>query len=100
MATDRFDIESALLGVSIRRHSGNALDTESAKLGDTIVAGLRREFPELDPETCGLAMVIAAGSVIPLLEHEIPPAVLVNIIGFAGQRLVSDARKATVRDGD
>lgn len=84
-----FDIDNALREIDQHRHVGGPLLVETTKLAEQIAAGFRRDFDgTLDLDTCGRALVIAAASLVPLCDPEIPGTVLVNMIGIAGAILV------------
>lgn len=88
-----YDVELGIREIAKARARGGALTTETARLAEHVVAGFRRDFgDELDMETCGKALVIAASAVIPLCHDEIPGVVLANLIGLAGESLVRGAR--------
>jgi len=88
-----FDIENGLREIARARAVADPLMWETALLADKLVAGVRGDFEGvLDMEMCGKAFVIAAASVMPLCTPDIPAAVIVNLIGMAGERLVRQAR--------
>ena len=88
-----YDLENGIREMARARSRDDALSVETMRLADLLVDGMRREFGStLDMETCGKALVIAASSVVPLCDPDIPPAVIANMIGFAGERLVREAR--------
>jgi hypothetical protein len=88
-----YDLENGIREMARARSRNDALSKETMRLADQVVARMREEFGStLDMETCGKAWVIAASSVVPLCGPEIPAAVVANLIGFAGEQLVREAR--------
>lgn len=89
-----YDIEQAIRQAARARGNRDDLTRETSTIADRMADGFRGDFGDtLDMETCGKALVIAAGSLVPLCGPEIPGAVLANIVCLAGESLVRQARK-------
>lgn len=88
-----FDIELGIHTLNQGRRLVDPLTQYTIKMADEAAARMRAEFGDsLDMETCGKALIIAAGMVVPLCHEEIPGTVLANLIGFVGEDLVREAR--------
>lgn len=93
----KYDVERGLREIAKARQTERSdfVLAETAKLAGLVADGFRREFDdELDMETVGKVLVIAATSLPPLVAGEtgIPGAVVMNLIAFAGEELVRTAR--------
>lgn len=87
-----FDVENALQQVAASR-TADSLSAETARIAEHLVEGFRRDFGDtLDLEVCGMALVIAAASLVPMCTPEIPGTVLVNLVAMAGESLVRGER--------
>lgn len=92
-----YDVEAALQQVRARRESTNLVDRKAARVADRLARHMLRHFPN-GTEDAGVALIVAAASVgVLAVDKEIPPAVLVNIVGFAGARLIEHARTGGAR---
>lgn len=90
---DLYDVENALRELARARRRRDELTALQIGYGDLLASHMARHFGPEATETAGLALVIAGASVA-ALPAELPPVLLANIVAFAGQRLVLDARAA------
>jgi hypothetical protein len=94
----KYDVEHALREIAKARAKAHTdvITAETAKLAGLVAEGFRREFDdELDMEATGMALVIAAASLPPVVTGEhaaVPGAVVMNLIAFAGEDLIRTAR--------
>lgn len=58
----------------------------TVRIADQLAANMARHFTPAEREVVGRALVIAGASVGVI--EDVPPAVLANLIAFAGERLV------------
>ncbi len=102
----KYDVERGLreIAEARRKERSDFVLAETAKLARVIADGFRREFDdELDMEHVGMALVIAAASLPPLVTGEtgLPGKAVMNLIAFAGEELVRTARaRAAEADTD
>jgi hypothetical protein len=89
-----YDVEQALREAARSRRKRDALTEATTQIADDLASHLARHFGPEGLETAGLALVIAAASAGALATKDIPPAVLCNVLAYAGQRMVGDARAA------
>lgn len=71
-------------------------------MADYVVPHITAEFGQEAHETVGLALLVAAKFATELIMLDIDnPTVIANVLGLAGQRIVTDARAvdAALRDG-
>lgn len=108
-ATDRYDVEAALRQLARQRRNRDPLIRETTHHADRLAEHLRPEFGPEAEETAGLALVRAAASLGGLAAELASPdnmearnlaSTLVNLLAFAGQRMVSDSRLADGPGGD
>lgn len=84
------------VGIALRQVQQSRLDRDDelhqnqVALGDKLADRMARHFPNGTAEA-GTALLIAAGSVGVLADNEIPPQVVVNVVAFAGARLLESA---------
>lgn len=99
--TDPYDVERGIHELFWARARGDLLMTETARIADKIADGFRADFDTtLDMEMVGKALVIVAASVSPFAnDREMPPAVIANMIGLAGENLVRTARVRAAEGG-
>lgn len=94
-----YDIERALQEIARSRSRRDGVTRETKALAERIAAGFRGDFDGvLDLDTCGRALVIAAGSLVPLCGPDIPATVIVNMIAFAGESLVREEQRSEVAE--
>jgi hypothetical protein len=101
----KYDVENALEEIAAWRGKvgSDVILGETLKLGQLVADGFRREFDdELDMEATGKALVIAAGSLPPLVTGgtKVPGGVVMNLIAFAGENLIRAARARAAERGD
>lgn len=89
---DLYDVENALREVARARQRQDVLTTATTAIADDLAVSLARHFGSEGVEIAGLALVLCGASVGAL--KELPIEVVANVIAFAGQRLVLDARAA------
>jgi hypothetical protein len=88
-----YDVERARAEMAKGRRMRDPLTREQANIGDRLAHHLNDHFSAEELETAGRAVMIAAASIGTLAAYkEIPGAVLVNILAFAGDRLITDGR--------
>ncbi len=88
-----YDVDKARTEMAKGRRSRDPLIREQAAIGDRLANHLNKHFSAEEQETAGRAVMIAAASVGTLAEYrDIPGAVLVNILAFGGDRLITDGR--------
>lgn len=85
-----YDVEEALRQMARQRRKRDPLSVAQAQLGDKLAANMVRHFGPEAVETAGLSLVIGGASVVAL--KDLDPAILCNVLAYAGQRLVVDAR--------
>ena len=62
-------------------------------MADGLAEAMQRHFAAEETETAGRALLIGAASCTTLARGEdIPAAVIVNILGFAAARMITDGR--------
>jgi hypothetical protein len=91
---EMYDVELGLREMARQRRKTDELTRAQAQIGDRLAEHLVRHFGPEALETAGLAMVISAASLAYLAKEGATAAVAVNVLGFAGQRIVLDARTA------
>jgi len=89
-----YDVEAALLEVARARRRRDEPTIAVAQLAERLSSNLVRHFGPEATETAGLALVIAAASIGVLVREGIPAEAITNLLAFAGQRIVVDARTA------
>lgn len=92
MTAPTYDVEHALRQVARARRRQDTLTNASAQIADDLAANMARQFGPEAAETVGLALVTVAASIGAL--RELPLEVVMNVMAFAGQRMVLDARAA------
>ena len=96
---DLYDVDKARAVLAKGRRSRDPLTREQAAIGDRLANHLNKHFSAEELETAGRAVMIAAASIGALAEYgEIPGAVLVNILAFGGDRLITDGRVEVPHD--
>lgn len=92
MTAPVYDVEDALRKLARARRRQDQLTTASAQIADDLAIHMARQFGPEGAEVAGLALVTCAASLGPLCE--LPVEVVMNVLAFAGQRMVLDARTA------
>ena len=87
-----YDIEQARRELRKARRNRDELTRQQAQLGENLAHHIDRHFTAEEMETVGRALLIAAGGLGALVVEDMPPAVMVNVLGFAGDRLITDGR--------
>lgn len=87
-----YDVELGLREAAKHRLRRDEVSRATCDLADRLASHLVRHFGPEAVETAGLALVISAASVGALAAEGVQPAILVNVIALAGQRMVGDAR--------
>jgi hypothetical protein len=100
-AAEPFDIEDALTTVAQLRRRRDPGSVTTIRIADLTVDYMRSKFGPEAHETVGLAFVWAAATLGALVTEidDMPPAALLNVLAFTGQRLTTDARLADNRAG-
>ena len=88
-----YDVEQARREVARARKRRDTLTRSQCQLGDSMAHHINAHFSADELETAGRALLIAAGSLGALAEMKaMQPTVLVNILGMAGDRLITDGQ--------
>lgn len=87
-----YDVDEALREIARHRKRRDELTRQQVAIADRLAIHLDRHFAAEEIETAGRALVIGAASVIALATEDIPPAVMCNVLAFAGARLILDGR--------
>jgi len=90
---DRYDVEEALRTLARQRRRVDELTITQTDIADRLAGHLRAHFGPDEVETAGLALVLGAASVT-AVATDVSPAIAMNVLAFAGQRLVADSRAA------
>ncbi len=90
---DLYDVENALRELAGNRRRNNKAIVATVDLADRLAINLTKHFPD-GLEHAGVGLVVAAASVAALAREGVDAAVICNVIAFAGQRMVLDARAA------
>lgn len=100
-AAQPFDVEHALSIVAQQRQRRDPGTATTMHISDLTVEYLRDKFGTEAHETVGLGFLWAAATLGALVTEvdDLPPAALLNVLAFSGQRLVTDARLAENRSG-
>lgn len=89
---DLYDVEASLHIIAGQRRKRDEVTRAQAELADRLAGRITAHFGPEAVETAGLALVLGAACVGAL--QECHPAILINVLAFTGQRLVTDARAA------
>ncbi len=91
-----FDTDLGLREMARARGRRDGLTRSQAQIGDGLAEYINRHFAAEEIETAGRALLIAASSVGGLVAEGVDrPEVIINIIGFAAARMVTDGRAWT-----
>jgi hypothetical protein len=91
---DRYDVHAALLDLETNLIGGEEQAVHLASMGNRLGAVVGRHFPAAAHEVLGEALVVVAaclGTAVAGLGDGMRPEVLVNMVAFAGRRLVRGA---------
>jgi hypothetical protein len=95
------DIDANLRLMARNRLKRDGLTRGTVQLSDSLFEFLLRHFSAEEAETVGRALIVAASAVSSLVvearsqNSELDSAVALNIIGFAGGRMLTDGRDWT-----
>lgn len=100
VTTDLYDVEDALRVLAQNRRRNDKATSAQVDIADRLAINLTKHFPE-GLEDAGRALVIAGASVaaLALAAEGIDSMIICNVIAFAGQRMVLDARAAQTYGG-
>ena len=90
-----YDVDRAMREIARARRKRDELTRQQGAIADNLATHLDRHFSAEELETAGRALLIGAASVAALVSPDIPPAVIANVLAFAGDRLVRDGRAIT-----
>lgn len=91
--TDLYDVEQALREIAQYRRRNDTAAAAQVGISDQVATNMTRHYPT-GLEDAGTALVIAAASLGVLVREGLSAAVVVNILGLTGQRMVLDSRAA------
>lgn len=94
-----YDEERGLRELARNRLKRDPVTVHTAAIADQLATHMKRHFSAEETETAGRALLIGAASVAALIEDEIPPAVILNVLAFAAGRLVTDGREWLTAQG-
>jgi hypothetical protein len=89
-----YDVDQALKTLAGYRRNNNPVTAAQVAIADLLATNMTRHFPDAGLADAGTALVIAAGSTGALAREGMSAQIVINVIGFAGQRMVLDARAA------
>lgn len=87
-----YDVDKALKEMARARVRRDPLSHAQAQIGDKLATYLTDHFSPEELETAGRAALIGAAGIGALAADQLPASVLVNVLGFAGARLIQDGR--------
>jgi len=87
-----YDEERGLRELARHRLKRDALTRGQVVIADQLAEHMQRHFSAEEIETAGRALLIGAASCAQLAQDELPSSVVVNILGFAAGRMVTDGR--------
>jgi hypothetical protein len=91
-----FDTDRGLRELARARGKRDTLTRGEAQLGDGLAEYVNRHFSAEEIETAGRALMIAASCAGSLVGKGVNrPEVIINVIGFAAARMVTDGRAWT-----
>jgi hypothetical protein len=96
LSPELYDVDKARHELAAARKRRDGLTHSQSKIGDSLAAHVDRHFSAEELETAGRALLIAAGSLAGLADMDLPPQVMCNILGFAGDRLITDGQVTTL----
>lgn len=91
-----FDTDRGLREMARHRGRRDPLTRIQAQMGDSLAEHINRHFSAEEIETAGRALMIAASCAGALVADGVNcPEVILNILGFAAARMVTDGRAWT-----
>ena len=96
-----YDVDVGIAELARERLKRDGLTRGTVQLSDSLVEHLLRHLAPDETETAGRALLVASSSVASLVVEaramgtELDPAVVLNILGFAGGRMVTEGRAWT-----
>jgi hypothetical protein len=91
-----FDTDKGLREMARARGRRDTLTRGQVQLGDSMAEFIDRHFSPEETETAGRALMIAASAAGSLVAEGVSrPEIILNIIGFAAARMVTDGRAWT-----
>ena len=92
-----YDVEQALHMLARNRRRSDPVTRQTILIADKLATHMARHFTAAQADAAGRALVIAAGSVGTIAVHGSDPLGMasINVIAYAGHRLVLDAAAAT-----
>lgn len=96
-----YDVDRGLAELGRQRLKRDGLTRGTVQLSDSLVEHLLRHLSPDETETAGRVLLIASSSVASLvvearaMGNELDPAVVLNILGFAGGRMITEGRAWT-----
>ena len=86
-----YDMDQARREMAKARKRRDTVTREQVRLGDKLAHHLNAHFSAEELETAGRAVMLSAASIGGLIE-DLPASVLVNILAFAADRLITDGQ--------
>lgn len=87
-----YDIEHGLAQLAAYRRKRDELTRGQVHLADSLAMYVDRHLAAEEQETAGRAILIAAASAMSLLQEGAMPEIVLNVLAFAGARLIRDGR--------
>ena len=87
-----YDEERGLRELARHRLKRDALTLSQVAVADNLAVNIGRHFSGDEIETVGRALLVGAASAATLANDGIPAEVIVNVLGFAAARMISDGR--------
>ena len=88
-----YDEDAGLREIARARLKRDGLTRAQVQMADGLAEAMQRHFSAEETATAGRALLIGAASCTTLARSEdIPAAVIVNILGFAAARMITDGR--------
>ena len=94
-----YDEENGLRELARHRLKRDQLTRAQVRIADRLAEEMQRHFSAEETETVGRALLIGTASVGALQQEGVDASVLLNILGFAAGRLVTDGRAWTEAQG-
>jgi hypothetical protein len=86
-----YDVDKARREVRRNRRRRDGMTLAQASIADALALSISQHFSAEETGTVGRAVLIAAGAIAALaVIPEMQPAVLCNVLAFAGERLITD----------
>ena len=87
-----YDEENGLRELARHRLKRDPVTRAQVIIADGLAENMQRHFSAEEIETVGGALLVGAASCAILAQDQLPAATVVNILGFAGGRMVTDGR--------